>query len=148
MRALNTLICEHIFGGKWYKNLETNRDRILVVREWIDLEDINDRDFAALLDTHYEPTEDMNLSEGWGNVRLICDNLATVGKLIEKLMEDYHLKMKTPFEKGSPFYCGITPLGMTGWNGRGDFEAMAPTLPIAIGLAALKTKGIDATYAG
>lgn len=65
-------------------------------------------------------------------------NLAAAWKVVERLQElGWHARLLTPFEPGQPYFCGFTPQGTTGWNGRPDHEASAETMPLAICRAAL-----------
>jgi hypothetical protein len=49
-------------------------------------------------------------------------------------------RLLTPFDPADPLYfCGFAPHGISGWNGRPDFEAGAETAPLAICRAALMT---------
>jgi hypothetical protein len=65
------------------------------------------------------------------------EEIRTAMLVVGKLSDRFHAVMKTPFVKGGKHICGFTPLGMTGWNGRPDFEAVEETLEIAICKAAL-----------
>ena len=51
----------------------------------------------------------------------------------------YWLRLVSPFQPGQPWWAGFTPLGVTGWNGRPDYEASGPTPMVAICRAALLT---------
>jgi hypothetical protein len=44
----------------------------------------------------------------------------------------FHLVIKTPFEIGEPYFIAATPLGVTGWNGKPDYEASGGTLDEAV----------------
>ena len=70
-------------------------------------------------------------------------DIAAAWLLIEKLSERFHWRIDSPFDVGDPWLAGVTPLGISGWNGRPDFRASGPTFPAAITLAALKAMGID-----
>jgi len=61
--------------------------------------------------------------------------------VVEKMKDKYHWVIKSPFEKGDTYMAGLTPLGVTGWNGRPDFMGQADTAPMAICLAALEAVG-------
>ena len=65
-------------------------------------------------------------------------NIAAAWEVVERLRNRFHARITTPFTAGEQFFCGFTPLGITGWNGRPDFSAGAETAPLAICLAALK----------
>lgn len=58
-------------------------------------------------------------------------------ELVEKLAAEYHWEIKSPFREGSPWVAGLTPLGVTGWNGRPDYQAPGQTMPLAVCRAAL-----------
>lgn len=60
----------------------------------------------------------------------------------------YHARVQTPFEPGQPYFCGFTPHGVTGWNGRPDYEAGADSLGLAICWAALATVRAQPSPAG
>jgi hypothetical protein len=56
----------------------------------------------------------------------------------------YHMQLKSPFlpdsdaaESGHVWFCGFTPHGTSGWNGRPDFLASGETPALAICRAAL-----------
>lgn len=51
---------------------------------------------------------------------------------VAKLEEEYHLRITTPFSKGQPYFAGATPLGVSGFNGRPDYEAQGSTLQEAV----------------
>ena len=51
----------------------------------------------------------------------------------------YWLRLTSPWRPGDLWSAGFTPLGVTGWNGRPDFEALARTPMEAICHAALGT---------
>ena len=74
-------------------------------------------------------------------------DLARAWTVVEKLGTRFHAVIRTPFDPFRPcgggylYSCGFTPHGVTGWNGRHDFEAMGETLPLAICRAALRAKG-------
>jgi hypothetical protein len=57
---------------------------------------------------------------------------------LEKMESKYHWVIKSPFEKGDTYMAGLTPLGVTGWNGRPDFIGQADTAPAAICLACIE----------
>jgi hypothetical protein len=60
------------------------------------------------------------------------------GMVVGRMAETHHWTLKTPFGPGDPAFAGLTPHGVTGWNGRPDAEGSGPSL-FAAGLrAALK----------
>ena len=65
------------------------------------------------------------------------------GMVIERMESKYHWVIKTPFRLGEKYWAGLTPLGVTGWNGKPDYYIEADTLTVAICLAALAAKGVD-----
>ena len=66
-----------------------------------------------------------------------CHRIDHAWMVVEKMKDKYHWVIKSPFEKGDTYMAGLTPLGVTGWNGRPDFMAQADTAPMAICLASL-----------
>jgi hypothetical protein len=58
----------------------------------------------------------------------------------------YWWLVKSPFEDGEPYWAGLTPKGVSGWNGKPDFYCHGPTEPIARCIAALASAGINVTY--
>lgn len=76
-------------------------------------------------------------------------NIAAAWEVVEKLYADgYWAELQTPWnepggEANQGHSCGFTPFLTTGWNGVPDHWTPAPTMPLAICLAALKAKGID-----
>lgn len=82
-------------------------------------------------------------SVGYGRPRAIFGewqpsrDIIAAWEVVEKLMQRYHWRLSTPFEALDQHYAGLTPLGMTGWNGRPDILAGAVTMPLAICRAAL-----------
>ena len=71
-------------------------------------------------------------------------DIAAAWEVVEKLGERFHARLLTPFIRSGDnhYWCGFTPLGMTGFNGRPDYEAVAETAPLAICRAALKAVGV------
>lgn len=63
---------------------------------------------------------------------------AVMMQLLAKLGETSHVTIKTPFTAGDSHWCGISPLGVTGWNGRPDINASGGTLTLCVARAALK----------
>lgn len=61
----------------------------------------------------------------------------TAWRVVEKLSAKCWWKLSTPFERGLPCWAGLTPHGVTGWNGRPDVEASGADIPLAICRAAL-----------
>jgi hypothetical protein len=73
--------------------------------------------------------------EGWSP----STKIAQAWEVVEKMdKRGFWLRLVTPFDDGSLYHAGFTPLGVTGWNGRPDHEAAADTAPLAICKAALK----------
>jgi len=66
-------------------------------------------------------------------------SMENITLLLEKMKEyGWWCKIHTPFTKESKEYiAGFTPLGVTGWNGRSDFEVSHISLPYAISKAAM-----------
>lgn len=70
-----------------------------------------------------------------------------MGQVIEKMSAlGFYLKTHGPMEPGGLEHAGFTPHGVTGWNGRPDFGATGVTMPIAVGLAALKAMNIETKH--
>ena len=76
-------------------------------------------------------------------MRCYSTNISAAWEVVEKLQQQFHLRLNSPFDFGDPYFAGFTPLGVTGFNGRPDFEASAPTAPLAICRTALKAKLVD-----
>lgn len=64
-------------------------------------------------------------------------DIAAAWQVVEKMREKYHWRIQTPFETKDYHWAGLTPKGVTGWNGRPDFDEKAETAPLAICKAAL-----------
>lgn len=65
-------------------------------------------------------------------------DLAAAMLVVERMWQrGLWCQMRNPFTRDDEYWCGFTPLGTTGWNGRPDYRASAPTLPLAICRAAL-----------
>lgn len=65
-------------------------------------------------------------------------DIAAAWELVGATSDKYHWVIKTPFELNEPFFAGLTPLGITGWNGRPDISGDGDTAPEAISAAFLK----------
>lgn len=65
-------------------------------------------------------------------------DLTAAMQLAEKLTDRFHWRICSPFDQEGEWFAGLTPLGVTGWNGRPDYEASAYTLSVAISLAAYR----------
>ena len=70
-----------------------------------------------------------------------CDNWKVAGLVIDKMQSrGLYLELRSPFapERGLlRWHAGFTPHGVTGWNGRQDYHASAPTGPLAVARAAV-----------
>lgn len=65
---------------------------------------------------------------------------AAAGEVLERLGAlGYHARVQSPFAPGKPWWCGFTPHGCSGWNGRPDYQESGATGPEAICRAALAT---------
>jgi hypothetical protein len=60
-----------------------------------------------------------------------------------KLAERFHWVITSPFEKGQPWFAGLTPLNVTGWNGIPDFKEQGESEMIAACQVALRAMGFD-----
>lgn len=69
-------------------------------------------------------------STTWEGLGLVVEAMSRRG---------FHARITSPFEPGELHFVGFTPHGISGWNGRPDFEEGAETAPHAGSLAALKT---------
>ncbi len=62
--------------------------------------------------------------------------LPTVGQAMWQVADmerqGYCIVIKTPFIYGEPYRCGATHKGITGWEGRPDFEGTGETMTSAI----------------
>jgi len=54
------------------------------------------------------------------------------------MAEKYHWIIKSPFRNGLKWFAGLTLLGVSGWNGRPDFNASGNTEMEAVCRVALK----------
>lgn len=71
-------------------------------------------------------------------------DIAAAWNVIERMQElGWWARLTTPFEPGQPWFCGFTPLGTSGWNGRPDHQEGAETMPLAICRCALKALASD-----
>jgi len=52
---------------------------------------------------------------------------------IDPILNDgWWMSLTSPWRNGDYWFCGLTPKGATGWNGRPDIEASGETAPEAI----------------
>lgn len=61
--------------------------------------------------------------------------IAAALELLDSMASRYHWVIKSPFDEGGDYVVGLTPLGVSGWNGRPDFVAFAKNreeIPLAI----------------
>lgn len=76
--------------------------------------------------------------------RPYSSDIGDAWRVVERMQElGWWARLTTPFEPGQPWFCGFTPLGMSGWNGRPDHKAGAETMPLAICRVALKALASD-----
>lgn len=96
-------------------------------------------DFVGL-DPKHKPTD-------WYLIPHYSTAISAAWQVVEKLEEmDFWAQLRTPFDKGAAdsfYWCGFTPRLTTGWNGRPDHWTNAPTITMAICLAALKCVGVE-----
>lgn len=55
----------------------------------------------------------------------------TYGVMMEAT-DKYHWVIKSPFTRGGEWFAGLTPYGVTGWNGKPDFSATGKTMQEAV----------------
>ena len=55
-----------------------------------------------------------------------------------KLIDKYHWEIKSPFLQGEPWFAGLTPLNVTGWNGNSDYQESGETEMEAVCKVVLK----------
>jgi hypothetical protein len=71
-------------------------------------------------------------------------NIAAAWQVVERMHDlGWWLDANAYFSDDAGCNAGFTPKNTTGWNGRPDHAANAPTLPHAICLAALKAVGYE-----
>ena len=73
----------------------------------------------------------------WAGVEAVVKNREQAG---------FHWLVKSPFEDGEPYWAGLTPKGVSGWNGKPDFYCSGQTEPIARCLAALASAGVGGRF--
>jgi hypothetical protein len=56
---------------------------------------------------------------------------------VVNLAATHHWSIRSPFAPGDPWFAGLTPHNVTGWNGRPDMDAQGTTGAVAIFRAAL-----------
>ena len=54
------------------------------------------------------------------------------------MSEKYHWEIKSPFFPGQPWFAGLTPHNVTGWNGSPDYQEQGATMMEAVCKCALK----------
>lgn len=59
-----------------------------------------------------------------------------------KMADTYHWLIKSPFTSGASWFAGLTPHGVSGWNGSPDFMAEGSTEMEAVCKVALMAVGI------
>jgi hypothetical protein len=105
------------FGWESFEDFETKIERLKEtlkqVEVGINYEDIFKKYYSKLLN------DDKSVSYN------------TISQIVD-LIEDYHLTIKTPFEKGEYFFVGATQLGTSGWNGKPDYDEKGYTLAEAL----------------
>ena len=69
-----------------------------------------------------------------------CNRIEHAWMVVEKLSNEWYWTLRSPFDNTDICHAGLTPKGVTGWNGRPDIEESATVMMIAICLAALKAK--------
>jgi hypothetical protein len=124
-RSLDLLIAEHIFGIKKVYH-----------QDW-------DKENCGL---EYIPS-----GKPWRTHRIDAQMLPRFSTdpisaytVIEYAMTKYHWLIKSPFTKDGHWFVGLTPLGVTGWNGIPDFVGTGDTMMLAVSKAILATLGLDA----
>ena len=70
----------------------------------------------------------------WAGVEAVVKNREQAG---------FHWLVKSPFQDGEPYWAGLTPKGVSGWNGKPDFYQSGSAEPIARCLAALASEGVQ-----
>ena len=58
--------------------------------------------------------------------------MSDILETIARYAKDYHWLIRSPFTDGGLWVVGLTPKGVTGWNGRPDYEGAGATLEAAI----------------
>lgn len=125
-RELDALIAIAVFGWRWaaydYANigkrvaLYSPEEQARLPLQYDDLQGIPREERWDEGLPHYSTSHD--------DAFAALDAAATTHKM--------HYRILSPFNIGEPYWCGFTPFGCSGWNGRPDHEESAPTLPHAI----------------
>jgi hypothetical protein len=124
-RELDAQVAEKLMGHEWFVSSETGRRAIFALGaqpKWFVARADGSEQLAAFWD--HCPHYSTDIAAAW----LVVDGMARRG---------FHARLKTPFTPSDLCFAGFTPHGSTGWNGRGDYEASAESMPLAICRAAL-----------
>lgn len=70
-----------------------------------------------------------------------AENGSDMMQLWERAVEKFSIRLTSPFSPGDKWHGGVTPAGVTGWNGRPDWQASAASGPRAITEAIAKAYG-------
>lgn len=97
-----------------------------------EIEEIGGRQWYWVSDRGYED------ACGAVEVPEFSTDLTAAMQLAEQLTDRFHWRIHSPFQQGDKWFAGLTPLGVTGWNGRPDYEAGANTLPEALARVAYR----------
>lgn len=94
--------------------------------------------------SHAEMQPCYRINHLWQVVPDLSEDMAAAWGVVERMHDlGWWLDANAYFSDDAGCNAGFTPKNITGWNGRPDHAANAPTLPHAICLAALKTLGVD-----
>ena len=95
----------------------------------------------APIDSLLPPKDDKKRIEGHTYyVPLFSTDIAAAWEVVEEMNKTYHWRISSPFIPGEPYFAGLTPHGVTGWNGCPDYEMPGDIVSLAICRAALLAK--------
>lgn len=122
---MDALVDEYLFGQEWYRS-----ERVQINGKWFDV--------PTWIERPRTPESPAAGSEPGQVPPCYSTDIAAAWPVVEALEgRGFCIRLTTPFLPGEPYTCGATPQGTTGWNGRPDHLATAPTAPLAICRAAL-----------
>jgi len=123
-RELDALIAEKIFGAAWAWEQHEWADRQVERLRMPSCLHVASRWDGRIHATNELLRYSTNVGDSWW--------------VVEKMeVRGFHWRLTTPFVAGDLYYAGLTPMGVTGWNGRPDNLASANLMPLAICRAAL-----------
>lgn len=140
-REIDALVAEKVMGYRFVQNRSHSGIR--------QVEAILPTRLNEPILTNAVPVDHSAWDGAWqiGSVPAYSTDIAAAWTVVEKMRErGLWAKITSPFSpEDMTYWCGFTPMNMTGWNGVPDFKAKADNAPMAICLAALAAVGVKVT---